>query len=153
MTTVREPRSGGSDAPQVDAVEVPLGPLRDRIDDVPPLAEFFAGRRRLTPEVTQLLTRLLWPGNVRELQGVVSRITKAPGDGHIRLADVPPELAVNASRRTLSRFERAEISTLLNALADCNGNKTEAAKLAGVSRSTFYRKLRAGGIDLENTAF
>lgn len=66
---------------------------------------------------------------------------------------MPPELTVKASRRPLSRFERAEISTLLNALADCNGNKTDAAKLAGVSRSTFYRKLRAGGIDLENTAF
>lgn len=100
------------------------------------------------------MTRLLWPRNVRELEGVIARITSGrPSAAPIRLSDIPPELATDALRRRLSRFERAEISTLLNALADCNGNKTEAARLAGVSRSTFYRKLRAGGVDLENTAF
>ncbi|MCE3554450.1 hypothetical protein LWC33_23710 [Pseudonocardia sp. RS11V-5] len=148
------PRSARTIADQMNAVEVVLTPLRDRIEDVPPLAELFAAPRKLTPEVTQLLIRLLWPGNVRELETTIARIMSAGlSQAPIRLTDIPPELAANASRRALTRFERAEISALLNALADCDGNKTEAAKLAGVSRSTFYRKLRAGGIDLENTAF
>jgi transcriptional regulator of acetoin/glycerol metabolism len=150
---VRAPQSRDAVAAQFDAVEVVLGPLRDRIDEIPALADRFAGHRRLSPEVTQLLTRLPWPGNVRELASVIARITDTPSAGPIKLSGIPPEITADAARRTLSRFERAEISALLSALADSNGNKTEAAKLAGVSRSTLYRKLRAGGIDLENTAF
>jgi hypothetical protein len=97
---------------------------------------------------------LLWPGNVRELRRTINRLT-APGPAYmpVRLADVPPDIATAAPRRPLTRFERAEISAILNALADCHGNKTDAARLVGISRSTLYRKLRAGGIDLENTAF
>jgi transcriptional regulator of acetoin/glycerol metabolism len=148
VTTVR------GDAFPFDSVEVELPPLRERMEDVPALAAVFAGTHRLAPEVVQLLTRLLWPGNVRELRSVVHGMAEtANGDATIKLIDVPPGLAAAASRRPLSRFERAEISAILNALADCNGNKTEAARLVGISRSTMYRKLRAGGIDLENTAF
>lgn len=154
VTTVRGSQGQAAGALPLDAVGVTLAPLRERMEDIPALAERFAGRRRLGPEVAQLLSRLLWPGNVRELENALGQMTGGGQPGApIRLADVPPHLAAAASRRALSRFEQAEISALLNALADCNGNKTEAAQLVGVSRSTLYRKLRAGGVDLENTVF
>jgi transcriptional regulator of acetoin/glycerol metabolism len=127
--------------------------LRNRPEDLPALIARFAAPRRIAPEAVQLLMRLSWPGNVRELRTVVERMTAASARAVVGLADVPPELRQAAPRRQLTRFERAEVHAILEAMADCGGNKREAAKLLGVSRSTLYRKLQAAGIDLENTVW
>ncbi|MHA6796288.1 sigma-54-dependent Fis family transcriptional regulator [Pseudonocardia bannensis] len=140
--------------PDLDAEQLRLPPLRNRLRDIPVLVSAFAAPRRVAPEVVQLLMRLSWPGNVRELRSVVQRmLAAAPGGGNPGLAEVPPEVRRAAPRRTLTRFERAEVHAILDALAETAGNKKDAAALLGISRSTLYRKLQAAGIDLENTVF
>lgn len=141
--------------PGTDAVTVRLPPLRDRIDDVRVLVAAFTEGADPMPEVVQLLTRLSWPGNVAELRSVVRRLCDAARDAAVRptVAHLPPEVARAATRRTLTRFERAEIHAILDALAETGGNKRAAAGLLGISRSTLYRKLQPAGIDLDNTVF
>jgi transcriptional regulator of acetoin/glycerol metabolism len=138
----------------LDHERIWVPPLRDRLGDVPALVAAFAAPRRVAPEVMQLLQRLSWPGNVRELRSVVHRIvaTMPPG-GRAGLAHVPVDVTRSAARRPLTRFERAEVHAIVDALAETGGNKKDAAALLGISRSTLYRKLQAVGIDLENTLY
>jgi transcriptional regulator of acetoin/glycerol metabolism len=113
----------------------------------------FAAPRRLAPEAVQLLLRLSWPGNVRELRTVVEGMVAGSSSPVLGLSDVPAQLRQAAPRRQLTRFERSEVHTILEAMAESGGNKKSAARLLGISRSTLYRKLQAAGIDLDNTVW
>ncbi len=141
--------------PGTHTVAVRLPPLRDRTDDVRALVSAFTDGAEPTTEVVQLLTRLPWPGNVAELRSVVRQLCDATRVAGVRpaVAHLPPEIRRAATRRTLTRFERAEIHAILDALAETGGNKRSAARLLGISRSTLYRKLQPAGIDLDNTVF
>jgi transcriptional regulator of acetoin/glycerol metabolism len=98
--------------------------------------------------------RLSWPGNVGELRSVVEQmLAAAPRGTTPGMTEVPVEVRQAAPRRTLTRFERAEVHAILEALTETAGNKKDAAALLGISRSTLYRKLQAAGVDLENTVF
>jgi transcriptional regulator of acetoin/glycerol metabolism len=140
--------------PGLDVAQVWVPPLRNRVGDIPALVAHFARPLRVAPDAVQLLMRLSWPGNVRELRAVTERMcdSAAPA-AHPGLADVPLEVRRAAPRRTLTRFERAEIHAILEALAETCGNKKDAADLLGIARSTLYRKLQAAGVDLDNTVF
>jgi transcriptional regulator of acetoin/glycerol metabolism len=149
-------RGGGQDGlvlPELDALQVTLPPLRHRIADLPELVAAFAAPRRIAPEAVQLLMRLSWPGNLRELRSVVTQMLAALPVGTPGLAQVPAEVRRAAPRRRLTRFEQAEVHAILDALTETGGNKKDAARLLGISRSTLYRKLQGAGIDLENTLF
>ena len=69
------------------------------------------------------------------------------------LAAVARDLRRAATRATLTRFERAKVHAIFDALAEAGGNRKVAASLLGISRSTLYRKLQAAGVDLENTVY
>ena len=92
-------------------------------------------------------------GNLRELRSVVMQMLAALPAGTPGLAQVPAEVRRAAPRRRLTRFEQAEVHAILDALTETGGNKKDAARLLGISRSTLYRKLQGAGIDLENTLF
>ena len=154
---------GPGPAPGADAVDVLLAridadvvrvpPLRNRLSDVAELAAAFADPRRVSPEAVQLMVRLSWPGNVRELRTVLRRAGEIATGHVIGPTDLPPDVSGAALRHGVTRFERAEVQAILDALAETGGNKKDAAALLGVSRSTLYRKLRACGLDLTNAAF
>ncbi|HEX5620761.1 MAG TPA: helix-turn-helix domain-containing protein [Solirubrobacteraceae bacterium] len=131
----------------VRAVEIP--PLRTRPEDIGPIAAALLGARRLRPEALQLLERLPWPGNVREL-AVALHATHAAAIG---VDDLPADLRAQAARVPTSGLQRLEAEAISRALAGCGGNKRDAARALGISRSTLYRKLRAYGLDLERRAF
>lgn len=147
----------GPDAPVLPGVEQEtawMPPLRDRRGDLAALVAAFAAPVAVAPEVVQLLARLSWPGNVRELRAAVRRIAAATPDGtRIGLGSVPTDLRRAATRANLTRFERAEVHAILEALAETGGNKKEAAALLGISRTTLYRKLQTAGVDLDNTMY
>jgi sigma-54 dependent transcriptional regulator, acetoin dehydrogenase operon transcriptional activator AcoR len=143
----RELRTPPDPALGARAVEIP--PLRTRPEDIGPIASALLGERRLRPEALQLLERLPWPGNVREL-AVALHATDAPVIG---VDDLPPDLRASAARVPTSGLQRLEAEAIARALAGCGGNKRDAARALGISRSTLYRKLRAYGLDLERRAY
>ncbi|MDQ4119674.1 MAG: hypothetical protein M3235_22355, partial [Actinomycetota bacterium] len=138
---------------RLDADLVAVPPLRNRRTDLPELADAFAAPRRVSSAATQLLARLPWPGNLHELRTVLRRAGDAATGPVIGPSDLPPDVSAAALRHGVSRFERAEVQAILDALTETGGNKKDAAALLGVSRSTIYRKLRASGLDLTNAAF
>lgn len=146
-------------------------PLRERIEDVGPLASaMLAGVRRHTgrgpsrfaPAAIERLEQYAWPGNVRELRNVVERAAILVDDDEVSgemLASLltrastacePSDVDVPFVPRRLDEVariaaERAERRHIEATLAFTGGNKSRAAELLGVSRSTLWKKLREGG--------
>jgi two-component system nitrogen regulation response regulator NtrX len=139
-------------------------PLRDRIEDVPLLADHFLqefatayGRKQkeLTAEALRVLTDYSWPGNVRELRNLMERIVIMNPQVRIEARHIP----LNAGRRPVfdrssgDRFgslqevrEAAERDYILRKLEEAHGNMSRTAELLGLERSHLYRKMRALGI-------
>ena len=136
-------------------VPITVPPLRERLVDLPLIAEHILGRaaataggRRVTlsEEVITALMAHDWPGNVRELQNALQfAFIKCKGDV-IELDHLPPgmrkaRLGEVASRRAPLTLTAEAIA---QALRESGGNRTRAAELLGVSRATFYRHLSDG---------
>ena len=141
---------------RLNVVPITLPPLRERREDIPVLAEHFltviAKRnhkmiRGFSPQAMDLLVRNRWKGNVRELENVVERaVIMARGD-LIQPGDLPGNLLQESETtsvgiipgRPLSDLEREAI---LSTLEMTGGNRTETAKLLGISRRTLQYKLK-----------
>ena len=141
---------------RLNTVELRLPPLRDRREDIPPLAEHFLAehRRRYRKVISgfdeEALRTLLdhpWPGNVRELSHVVERSVLMAQGELVRTADLglesPAVRQVHLDEMTLEDAERLLIK---KALERYGGNVSEAAKGLGVSRSALYRRLEKYGL-------
>ena len=142
---------------RIVVVEVTIPPLRERVEDIPPLvqhvlAELSVELHRPTPEITtetlRVLTRFQWPGNVRQLRNVLSKATVLadgtiePGD--IELSEGQPHPIVQAQTR--KDFEAEEAARILAALQANGWNVSEVARAFGIARTTLYRKLRRHGL-------
>jgi DNA-binding NtrC family response regulator len=149
----------------VITIDVP--PLRARRGDIAALARHFAdaaavrarrGRVELSAGAMAWLEAQAWPGNVRELENAVERAVVLAADANVVLeeADFKPRGSVPASAPaaaawlpgdhvpTLDELERAHI---LRVLEQCEGQKTKAAALLGINRTTLWKKLRQYGIE------
>jgi two-component system response regulator AtoC len=146
---------------RIGTVRIKVPPLRERLDDLPLLAEHFLGTYtakyrknslRLSDRAVEALSRYDWPGNVRELESVMERaVLFCPGD-EITPENLPDELG---SRRlpkpryeippflTLEEIEREAIAQTLERTV---GNVKKAAQILRVHRPTFYRKLKRFGL-------
>ena len=142
---------------RLNTIEIRLPPLRDRAEDIAPLALYFlrrhAGRYEKVrtgfsdPALT-LLRSHPWPGNVRELDHAVERAVLLsrssviePSD--LALASGPPAPACAAEGKSLEEVER---ETIRRALAEHAGNVGAAAQTLGLSRSALYRRLQRYGM-------
>jgi DNA-binding NtrC family response regulator len=141
----------------VGSIDVP--PLRARRADVLPLARYFLAQAGvamglhdpvLDPSTHPLLERYPWPGNARELRNVMERALILSGGAPILPAHLPREVAAPAVAEPageavlvpLAEAERRHVRCVLEA---CGGNKTQAAKLLGISRVTLRNKLAEYG--------
>jgi DNA-binding NtrC family response regulator len=141
----------------VGLIDVP--PLRSRGADILPLAAHFleeaAGtmglhQPELDPAAQPLLERYGWPGNVRELRNVMERALILSAGAPIGPLHLPREIAAPAAERasaepglvSLAEIERRHIRRVLEA---CDGNKTQAAKLLGITRLTLRTKIAEYG--------
>jgi DNA-binding NtrC family response regulator len=135
---------------KVLSLEVP--PLRERVDDVLPLARLFLGAertaaRRFSPAVCRLLERHAWPGNVRELQNAVKFAAALATDVTILPEHLPapeadtPHAEDTTALRPLKEIEREHIERVLKA---CGGATGQAALALGIGRNTLWRKLQQG---------
>ncbi len=140
---------------RINTIRVQLPPLRERVTDVPLLAEhfltLFGGPTppRLTGEALSVLERYRWPGNVRELRNVMERAALLAANGLIEARDLPLGVDVGAAARatptqllTLGELERRHIESVLQRTGWHQGR---AAELLGISPKTLYRKIREFG--------
>ena len=134
-------------------VDVPA--LASRRGEIPAiartlLAQIEPHRRPILSAATiQVLMRWDWPGNVAELRQVLlSLAAELPGQS-VSPYHLPERMWDAAHKRPLSRIEAAERTEILAALRQSDGNRSKAATLLGIGRTTLYRKLQALGIDDE----
>lgn len=134
--------------PLVDTC-VELPPLRERREDVVPLARAFATRQRrrevrFTDAAQRSLLAFRWPGNVEQLRKVVEAAVARTDV--VDVEHLPAELAGGAPRRSLSRIETVERDEIVRCLAEPGVTMTEAAVRLGISRATLYRRIEVYGI-------
>ncbi len=137
-------------------VEIRVPPLRDRRDDILPLARTFLaasaariGRKHpsFSPAAAHQLLRHDWPGNVRELENAVERAAVLATSDRIEVEDLPDEVRTIAATETgspcsLGEVERKHILAVLHA---SEGNRAKAAATLGIGTATLYRKLKEYG--------
>jgi DNA-binding NtrC family response regulator len=139
--------------------------LRDRMDDVAPLAHAFVAAaskeagiasRRLSKDLIAALERHAWPGNVRELRNLIERLVILADEEEIGLASLPADLLAGSdvARRAIEKGDtlaeaiaRVEREMILRALARTGGVKSAVADALGISRVTLDAKLKAHQIE------
>ena len=141
---------------RLNTIEIALPPLRERREDIPPLAMHFLRqhasryRKNLTgfePAAMQALLDHPWPGNIRELDHAVERGVLMALGSMIRAG----ELGLRSDREAASRvedmsLEEVESFLIKKAMARFDGNVSQAAKALGLSRSALYRRLQRYGL-------
>jgi two-component system response regulator HydG len=146
---------------KVLAVRVP--PLRERPEDVLPIARSFLAQERrpargLSPDAEAALTAYAWPGNVRELGNAVKHGCALARGGLIGREHLPEEVqglgapatapSAGAPARPV-RLEDAKREHVLAVLRSSGGSPAEAARALGIGRTTLWRKLRRWGVEGE----
>lgn len=144
---------------RLHVIPIHLAPLRDRREDILPLARSFLGRvaqrearslRGWTPEVERWLLSHPWPGNVRELQNVIERGAVLASEGHIELADLALDATEDAPSAASSKLgellDRATAEHIRCVLEDVDGKRVEAARRLDIDRTTLYRLMRKHGL-------
>jgi len=154
---------------RVNSFQINLPPLRERPEDVEPIARHLLTRLagphapELTPEVLSALKSYAWPGNVRQLRNTLERAVLLANDGRITTSELPPEIvspalafrpvaalaapgggdaqgaAAPAVPPPLREVERQQI---LAALEQTGWHRGKTAEMLGISPSTLYRRLR-----------
>jgi len=147
---------------RISALSVYLPPLRERRDDIMPLANSFLKRfaaqakrdiRGFRPDAIERLTAFDWPGNIRQLQNEVQRaVLLSEGDevaaADLSITDVRVSAGFNPEGDTsFTLLEGVERNAIVSTLKETNGNKLETAKRLGIGRQTLYNKIKAYGIE------
>ncbi len=142
---------------RLNVIPVMVPPLRERKDDIPLLVKHFLevystasskAIRGFSEEVMQIFLDYDWPGNVRELQNVVEHAVILAKGEMIRQIDLPHSLKETFPRTyaDISSLKDTEKNLILKVLNETDGNKYQAAKRLGITRSTLYGKLRKHAI-------
>jgi DNA-binding NtrC family response regulator len=153
---------------RLNVVPIDIAPLRQRKEDIPDLVNLFIARfagdsgkpvERITPEAMQILVNYHWPGNVRELQNIIERACALAKGTVLKVEDihldVRPARAVNGTGNFLPEgmtLEQWEDEMIRESLRRANGNKSQAARLLGLSRNALrYRLSKIGITDEEKS--
>ena len=141
---------------RINTFTITLPPLRERVEDIPFLAEFFLQRAQakvnkrvdsVSPEALMLLRNYSWPGNLRELENIIERAVVLTSSSVIETEHLPlhvqdglafkPKLGFKPSKlQAIEQFERQALSSYL---LEAEGNISRAAVLAKIPRRTFHR--------------
>ena len=141
---------------RLNVVTINLPPLRERLEDLPALADSFIRRcalknrkavKGLTPGALRLLAGHHWPGNIRELQNVLERAVILSRGDYLTEKDLPnlgppAPLAAQASAELPLNLDALEKMAVAQALAASGGNKSRSAEVLGVTRKTLAAKLK-----------
>jgi DNA-binding NtrC family response regulator len=143
---------------RLKVVTLHVPPLRDRMDDIPVLAQRFldeyasrfgSGPFVVSQAMRDRLCSYRWPGNVRELSNAIESLVALSPPDHLDLGLLPSDAPGSGepTRATLEeRLAAYERGVLVAALDAADGNRSEAAKALGIGRATLYEKLKKHGI-------
>ncbi|MEA2465259.1 MAG: hypothetical protein QOJ98_3006 [Acidobacteriota bacterium] len=135
---------------RLNTVQVTIPPLRERREDIPPLASQFLARfaKRYRKDITGFHSAAMkamlehpWNGNVRELEHAVERAVLMSNAAQITRADLALETPAQSSIEEMA-IEDVEVLLIRKALARFDGNVSRAAELLGLSRSALYRRIQ-----------
>jgi DNA-binding NtrC family response regulator len=140
---------------RINVYSIRIPPLRERPGDIPGLVALFLGQGgcapdRMTAGALEALVSYAWPGNARELRNVVENLVIRSRGGAVTadlvrsvLPSVPVKSGVGGGAETLAE---AEARRIREALAQCGGNKAEAARRLGITRRRLYSRMKVLGI-------
>ncbi|MBW8864463.1 MAG: sigma-54-dependent Fis family transcriptional regulator [Verrucomicrobia bacterium] len=145
---------------RISAISVYLPPLRERRDDIMPLANVFLKRfgaqanrvlRGFTPQAVERLTSFEWPGNVRQLQNEIQRAVLLSEGPEVNVTDLSISdvkfIPTEGHDTAFTLLEGVERNAIIQMLKETGGNKLETAKRLGIGRQTLYNKIKGYGID------
>jgi DNA-binding NtrC family response regulator len=143
---------------RLNVLTLRIPPLRERRQDIPLLAAHFLERigrdaameKTLSDESLKALLHYDWPGNVRELENSLERACALTTANEIQVRDLPTHIgsapielvAMSQPSHGIVSMAELEKQTILNTLAQLNGDKMQAARLLGIGKTTLYRKLK-----------
>ncbi|MFJ5768357.1 sigma 54-interacting transcriptional regulator [Psychrobacillus sp. NPDC093180] len=153
---------------RLNIMRIEIPPLRERMEDIPDIVnsiitELNRSGFQLSGITHSALTRLLnydWPGNIRELQNLLERAANLTQDHYIKVVQLPNPLSTRVQQNTdehvrpfpspktlsqdsfISSMERTEKELILTALREANGNKAQASRSLGISRTWLYAKMK-----------
>jgi transcriptional regulator with PAS, ATPase and Fis domain len=144
---------------RLEVVTIVLPPLRDRIEDIPLLSQYFVDKfsrtkekpvNGLSPETMPLLIHYSWPGNVRELEHVIERAIALTPHPIITPEDLPETIRTatvqeSARVRGWETLEEVEKNYIMRVLEAHHQDHGQAASILGIHRKTLLRKLRQYG--------
>jgi DNA-binding NtrC family response regulator len=143
---------------RISAITIALPALRDRRDDILPLASAFLRRfasqadrpiEGFSPAAAELLRKYDWPGNIRQLQNEVQRAVLMCDSHAIDVQDLSidqKKIDSEADEQNLTLMEAMERSKIIEVLNETRGNKLETARRLGIGRQTLYNKIKAYAI-------
>lgn len=157
---------------RLNVLPIYIPSLRERKDDIPLLVKYFfdlhakrEGKKfdPLSKEIIEMLQRYPWPGNIRELENVVERAIILGKEPALKAHDFPENLNQkyfiddrgyndgNDSKEESGplSLKDMEYKSMVDALKQCSGNISKAAKILNISRDTLYRRMKKHGIELK----
>ncbi|MDR2679409.1 MAG: sigma-54 dependent transcriptional regulator [Tannerella sp.] len=151
---------------RINLITIHLPPLRERTEDIPLLAAYFAGKQavnsgrekvKFTPGAIAYLKNQPYPGNIRELKNLVERTILVSEKTTLEAADFEMQNQNSRANKTgagLSGLTLDEIEkqTILQAIEKHSGNVSHVASVLGVSRAALYRRLEKYGIRINKTS-
>ncbi|HVG25472.1 MAG TPA: sigma-54 dependent transcriptional regulator [Thermoanaerobaculia bacterium] len=132
---------------RINVVTLTLPPLRERPEDLLPLAKKFLGRKKLDANAGQLVASYSWPGNVRELKNAMERAALVADDGVVTAALLPVGDLVATAARGSWTLDQLESHYIREILTQTRGNNSRAAEILGINRKTLLEKRRKYGLD------
>ena len=135
---------------RLNVVTVDLPLLKDRMEDILPLAEHFLKKyseennksiKKFSPEVVEFMLNYSWPGNVRELENLIERGVILSKNNAINLAELPQDI-MHSTPNEGKTVEDIMKSHIFKVLEETGGNISKAARILGIRRMTLYNKLK-----------
>src|SRR3954468_12948296 len=151
---------------RLNTFQIEIPPLRERKEDIPPLVSTFLKRfanelgkpePEILPDAFQKLLDYGWPVNVRELQNAMEYAVVLARKDKISVKELPGEVQLPAALQQVERhtngggvqnLDDLERNAIIQALAQCHGNKKKAAQVLGIQRPTLYNKMKRYAIEL-----
>ena len=159
---------------RVNSFEVHIPPLRERVEDIEPLARHLLDKiagpnvAELAPQAAEALKGFAWTGNVRHLRNCLERAVLLADNNRITVKELPPEVVYRLEKSNLSvsysstgknavssfqnvsptNLRESERQQILNALEKTGWHRGKTAELLGISASTLYRRLREYGLEV-----